>query len=584
VRDLGVVALFEDEGPCEASGCTDSSPSSREWLTTPERSALMKRVRRRDTGIEKSVRALLHSFGVRYRTCVESLPGRPDIANVAGRWAIFVHGCYWHSHDDCHLAKVPRTNFAKWSKKMSDNRERDRRKITALEGLGYRVLVVWDCETRSEMLLAGKLASFLAGCGEQAARETFLLSTRMKLVTRTVSSPMGRRTTVVRLVGSSECCKDPGEVFDLCWLRAAETWRAASSRRVVRAADLFCGCGGLTLGAREAAHALGYSFEVRLAVDSDSEAMAVYRANFFPDLVHRGDILDLVDGRLGDPPTPRELANLYDLGDLDIVMAGPPCQGYSDLNNRTRRADPRNALYQRVVRFVEVFRPRSVLIENVPQVRAGVSPYLDETLSKLRALGYHVDSGVLDLARLGVPQHRKRHVVLASLLSLVEVASLAAGDATRPRSLAWAIEDLADEPSANLLTGRPKLSEENGRRIQHLFDNGLYNLPNHLRPRCHRDERHSYVSMYGRLRWDAPAQTITGGFNSPGQGRFVHPDRPRTLTAHEAARLQMFPDSFDFSAAKSRQSLARMIGNAVPMKLSYLAVSRWLAATVASEP
>jgi DNA (cytosine-5)-methyltransferase 1 len=76
--------------------------------------------------------------------------------------------------------------------------------------------------------------------------------------------------------------------------------------------------------------------------------------------------------------------------------------------------------------------------------------------------------------------------------------------------------------------------------------------------------------MYGRLRPELPANTITTGFGSPGQGRYIHPTQPRTLTAHEAARLQMFPDFFDFSAARSYKTLAKMIGNAVPMKLTYL--------------
>ena len=101
-----------------------------------------------------------------------------------------------------------------------------------------------------------------------------------------------------------------------------------------------------------------------------------------------------------------------------------------------------------------------------------------------------------------------------------------------------------------------------------LHKNDLYDLPNRLRPKCHRSGT-TYKAAYGRLKWDEPANTITSGFGSPGQGRYVHPSNIRTLTPHEAARLQFFPDYFDFGD-ETKTSLARMIGNAVPSKLSYI--------------
>jgi DNA (cytosine-5)-methyltransferase 1 len=103
----------------------------------------------------------------------------------------------------------------------------------------------------------------------------------------------------------------------------------------------------------------------------------------------------------------------------------------------------------------------------------------------------------------------------------------------------------------------------NGQRIKYLFKNHVYNLPNTERPKCHQSD-HSYTSMYGRLKWTEPAQTVTTGFGSMGQGRYVHPSRRRTITPHEAARLQMLPDFMDFSSVKTRASLAKLIGNAVP--------------------
>jgi DNA (cytosine-5)-methyltransferase 1 len=113
------------------------------------------------------------------------------------------------------------------------------------------------------------------------------------------------------------------------------------------------------------------------------------------------------------------------------------------------------------------------------------------------------------------------------------------------RTVGWAIRDLLGEASSGVYDSSGRVSKRSARRIAFLFDEKRYNLPNRLRPKCHRDGGHTYLSMYGRLRWDSPAQTITTGFGSMGQGRYVHPARRRTITPHEAARLQTFPDSFE---------------------------------------
>jgi DNA (cytosine-5)-methyltransferase 1 len=132
-----------------------------------------------------------------------------------------------------------------------------------------------------------------------------------------------------------------------------------------------------------------------------------------------------------------------------------------------------------------------------------------------------------------------------------------------PRTVRWAIGDLEDVESGGVLDTPSVPTPTNAARIKWLFDNDAYDLDNTQRPPCHQSA-HSYVSMYGRLAWDEPAQTVTTGFGSMGQGRYVHPSRQRTITAHEAARLQMLPDFFDFGPARCRSAIARMIGNAVP--------------------
>lgn len=128
--------------------------------TTPERSALMKRVRREGTEPELAVRKLLHSAGGRYRLNVEDLPGSPDIANKSRAKAIFVHGCFWHFHEGCDRASIPDRNSGYWRQKFKGNRERDQRKREALNAEGFDVLVVWECELEDPWSLRDRLRSF----------------------------------------------------------------------------------------------------------------------------------------------------------------------------------------------------------------------------------------------------------------------------------------------------------------------------------------------------------------------------------------------------------------------------------------
>lgn len=347
----------------------------------------------------------------------------------------------------------------------------------------------------------------------------------------------------------------------------------------IRIVDLFCGCGGLSLGIAEAAARAGRGSQIALAVDHDQDAVAVFRANF-PTATVRHDAVDvLLNGQLGARRTNAERAIADETEDVDILVGGPPCQGYSDLNNHTRRADPRNALYARMARAAWLLQPSVVLIENVPAIqhdRGG----LETTLSWLRKAGYLVEHGVVDLLRLGAPQRRRRHIVLAvrddqGWAPKPVLESLQPPCAAHVREVRWAIGDLEHVQPQRVIDIPSVPTPTNAERIRWLFDNDAYDLPNDKRPQCHHSE-HSYVSMYGRLRWDEPAQTVTTGFGSMGQGRYVHPSRQRTLTPHEAARLQMLPDFFDFSSARSRGAIARMIGNMVPPVLGIAVGARVL--------
>lgn len=127
------------------------------------RSEMMGRVRSKDTNPEVRTRSAAHALGQRFRIHVSDLPGKPDLANKARRWAIFVHGCFWHSHENCRLASKPHSNTSYWSEKLARNQERDANHAQTLRDLGYQVLIVWECETRDDAKLHEALTGFFGG-------------------------------------------------------------------------------------------------------------------------------------------------------------------------------------------------------------------------------------------------------------------------------------------------------------------------------------------------------------------------------------------------------------------------------------
>ena len=338
----------------------------------------------------------------------------------------------------------------------------------------------------------------------------------------------------------------------------------------LRLVDLFCGCGGMSLGVANAAWRKGLGIDVRLAIDSDEDAAAVFGMNFKGGRIEVGLVEQYFDGEPDSALTQSERHVQSMAGPVDVLLGGPPCQGHSNLNNHTRRSDPRNAVYAKMARAAKVLRPKMVLIENVPTVRHDVRQVVKATMDALTEYGYAVKDRVLDLSRLGVPQRRKRHVVLAlrgktmcPSIVLDHVESISADLMT----VRHAIQDLMMPQPDTRFDTASKANAANQARMDWLIEQDVFNLPNDQRPKCHSSSLHSYNAMYGRLRWDNPAQTITTGFNCMGQGRYVHPSLPRTITPHEAARLQSIPDFWDLSAARTRSSLARLIGNAVPPPL-----------------
>jgi DNA (cytosine-5)-methyltransferase 1 len=333
--------------------------------------------------------------------------------------------------------------------------------------------------------------------------------------------------------------------------------------------ELFAGCGAMSLGFQEAARRLGRRVDVRLAVDIDETVIGVYADNLPVRDARAADIAALFDGDLGAPATNAEKEIRSKVGPIDVLLGGPPCQGHSDLNNHTRRRDPKNLLYLRMARAAEILAPSIVIVENVAPVLWDETGVVNAASKALRRAGYQVAGRVIDLRRVGVPQRRRRFILLASNILDINPASILDRLANgmpdhQDRTVRWAIGDLLGATNGYVFDSASEVAKQNVRRIRFLFENKRYDLPNYKRPRCHRNADHTYKSVYGRLRWDLPAQTITTGFGSMGQGRYVHPARRRTITPHEAARLQTLPDYFDFGKTSSRVILATMIGNAVP--------------------
>ena len=341
----------------------------------------------------------------------------------------------------------------------------------------------------------------------------------------------------------------------------------------------------MTAGLASAAYARRRSIKVSLAVDINRSCIECYKRNFPSARAIVEDVAVLFSGEPGTRLSSSEKLLADEIGPVDVMVGGPPCQGHSDLNNHTRRRDPKNTLYIRMARAAEVLKPTTLVVENVPAVQWDEHRAIEKTLAALKQLDYKIAADVLDLRRVGIPQSRKRHLLLATrnrrLDPEIVLQQLANAHADHSyRTVAWAIGDLEDSARTSAFDAVGSVSAENAGRIAYLFENEVYDLPNSLRPPCHQSGKHSYKSVYGRLRWDHPAQTITTGFGSMGQGRYVHPARRRTITPHEAARLQTFPDWFNFQGEVSRSALTEEIGNAVPPLLMNAVGMQLLTSTI----
>ncbi|MEB0056716.1 DNA cytosine methyltransferase [Variovorax sp. LG9.2] len=410
-------------------------------------------------------------------------------------------------------------------------------------------------------------------------------------VVRKINAAYGVRSSAVENIADKNL--SASAAWWQSFLRGAKVFPDASGATMppLRSVDAFCGCGGLTLGAAQAAIATGRRLESVAAIDVDSGGLAVHQANFGTKLLMHTNASSLVDWRVrGEGESScfayepeildEELA--AEIGKIDVFLAGPPCQGHSNLNNKTRREDPRNLLYITAVALGVGLRAKSIVMENVPEVVNDKSNVVNTAKALLKASGYEwIDSGVLATDHLGGAQTRKRYFLIASRIavseSTVHIKDIAKALKQPPQPVSWAIHDLMRDPkelSVSIMDKTPIMSAENAARIQHLFEHDLYDLPDKERPDSHKNGN-TYPSVYGRMHWGKPAQTITTGFLTPGRGRHIHPLRRRVISPHEAARIQTFPDTFNFvvdpQEPPSRTALQKWIGDAVPPLLGYAA-------------
>ena len=321
--------------------------------------------------------------------------------------------------------------------------------------------------------------------------------------------------------------------------------------RPLTAVDLFCGIGGLSEGLRDA------GFDVLGAVDIAQLATESYARN------HPDTHIWTCNVRSLPPETVLQTLGL-EPGQLDLLAGCPPCQGFSSMRTLRRTssvADKRNSLVGDFGRFVETILPRALLMENVPGLEADVA--LTRLQRRLERCGYALTSGVLDAADYGVPQRRRRFVMLGVRNSKPVAFA-------KPQQRKTVREALAHLPVAGKSgDDAHDHGEQRSQRIQHLIASiprdggGQKDLPLTERLPCHQRTR-GFFDVYGRMSWDKPAPTITSGCINPSRGRFLHPEEDRAITVREAALLQGFPPDYQLPLHHGKYRAADLIGNALP--------------------
>ncbi len=319
------------------------------------------------------------------------------------------------------------------------------------------------------------------------------------------------------------------------------------------AIDLFAGCGGLTQGLKDA------GYKVLGAVEIDPKARATYSLNH-PDVPLVGEDIRAV--------TSSHLTKSSNVtrGHLDLLAGCPPCQGFSTirrLNKPNAVRDERNNLIDEFQRLALELNPRMIMLENVP----GIVKYrkFSELVRALKRAGYSVTFDVMDVSDFEVPQRRKRLILVANRIG----PAILAKKCTKRVTVREAIHMLGEAG----LSG-DHLHDAPAKRSQHVQDlialipkdgGSRHSLPPDMQLKCHKGTS-GFNDVYGRMKWDDVAPTITSGCVNPSKGRFLHPEYNRAITLREAAILQGFPKNYKFDLSHGKEAISLMIGNALPPK------------------
>jgi len=323
--------------------------------------------------------------------------------------------------------------------------------------------------------------------------------------------------------------------------------------------DLFSGCGGMTLGFTQTGRFIPVG-----AVESDPYAAATYEANFGAG--HMQNSL---------------IEEVKELPHADVLVGGPPCQGFSTLN-RGRETVSSRSLWAEYLRALELVQPKMFVMENVPQLLDSVE---FRTFKALAEVNYVVEHRVLNTADFGVPQRRRRAIVIGSRVGPIGWPQETHTSASKPAlgrepwvTFREAVEELSLVPDGDRWhrprNSRPEtvlrysaVPHDGGNRfdMQTVLDSRDLG---HLVPPCWRRKPSGTADVGGRLWWDRPSTTIRCEFYKPEKGRYLHPSEDRPITVREAARLMSFPDTFVLPDDQTLTAIGRQVGNAVPPRFA----------------